>query len=75
LHSHVVDGWWLVAAGLVTIAVGVNARTALLLLFPSILRDFGGNSAVSGMFSLGLPVSAFLIRTRPSGARRSIARR
>ena len=33
-------GWVLVAIGFLTMAVGVNARTAFSLLFPPILRDF-----------------------------------
>jgi hypothetical protein len=34
-------GWLLVAIGFVTMAVGVNARTAFSLLFPPILDEFG----------------------------------
>ena len=52
-------GWVLVAIGFLTMAVGVNARTAFSLLFPPILRDFGGDSAVTaGIFSFGFLVSA-----------------
>src|SRR5215472_2107762 len=34
-------GWLLVAVGFITMAVGVNARTAFSLLFPAILDEFG----------------------------------
>jgi MFS family permease len=52
-------GWVLVAVGFLTMAVGVNARTAFSLLFPPILRDFGWDSAMTaGIFSFGFLVSA-----------------
>jgi MFS family permease len=52
-------GWLLVAIGFVTMAIGVNARTAFSLLFPAILRDFGWDSGVTaGIFSFGFLVSA-----------------
>ncbi|MGE0260444.1 MAG: MFS transporter, partial [Alphaproteobacteria bacterium] len=52
-------GWVLVAIGFLTMAVGVNARTAFSLLFPPILGDFGGDSALTaGIFSFGFLVSA-----------------
>jgi MFS family permease len=52
-------GWVLVAIGFLTMAVGVNARTAFSLLFPPILRDFGWDSGVTaGVFSFGFLVSA-----------------
>jgi MFS family permease len=52
-------GWVLVAIGFLTMAVGVNARTAFSLFFPPILRDFGGDSGVTaGIFSFGFLVSA-----------------
>ena len=38
-------GWLLVAIGFVTMAVGVNARTAFSLLFPPILDEFGWDAA------------------------------
>ena len=34
-------GWLLVAVAFVTMAVGVNARTAFSLLFPAVLTEFG----------------------------------
>ena len=54
-------GWWLVAIAFVTMAVGVNARTAFSLLFPSILAESGwGQSVTAGIFSFGFLVSAFV---------------
>ena len=54
-------GWVLVAVGFLTMAVGVNARTAFSLLFPPILRDFGWDSGVTaGVFSFGFLVSAVI---------------
>src|SRR5438270_199799 len=52
-------GWLLVAVGFVTMAVGVNARTAFSLLFPAILAEFGWDRGVTaGAFSFGFLVSA-----------------
>src|SRR3954468_9721071 len=54
-------GWLLVAVAFVTMAVGVNARTAFSLLFPPILDEFGWErGATAGVFSFGFLVSAFL---------------
>ena len=54
-------GWVLVAIGFLTMAVGVNARTAFSLLFPPILRDFHWDSGVTaGVFSFGFLVSALV---------------
>jgi hypothetical protein len=54
-------GWIIVAAGFVTMAIGVNARTAFSLLFPPILDEFGWDRGVTaGAFSFGFLVSAFL---------------
>ena len=54
-------GWIIVAAAFVTMAVGVNARTAFSLLFPPILTEFGWDrGVVAGVFSFGFFVSAFL---------------
>ena len=54
-------GWIIVAAAFVTMAVGVNARTAFSLLFPPILTEFGWErGVVAGVFSFGFFVSAFL---------------
>ena len=52
-------GWLLVAIAFVTMAVGVNARTAFSLLFPAILDEFGWDRGVTaGAFSFGFLVSA-----------------
>jgi MFS family permease len=50
-----------VAVAFVTMAVGVNARTAFSLLFPRILDEFGWERGVTaGAFSFGFLVSAVL---------------
>jgi len=54
-------GWVLVAVAFVTMAVGVNARTAFSLLFPPILNEFGWDRGVTaGAFSFGFLVSAII---------------
>src|SRR2546427_4154638 len=54
-------GWVLVAVAFVTMAVGVNARTAFSLLFPPILDEFGWERGLTaGAFSFGFLVSAAL---------------
>ena len=54
-------GWVIVAVVFVTMAVGVNARTAFSLLFPPILDEFGWErGATAGAFSFGFLVSAGL---------------
>src|SRR5690348_1489328 len=54
-------GWVLVAVAFVTMAVGVNARTAYSLLFPAMLDEFGWSRGVTaGAFSFGFLVSAFV---------------
>ena len=54
-------GWVVVAVVFVTMAVGVNARTAFSLLFPPILDEFGWERGVTaGAFSFGFLVSAVL---------------
>jgi MFS family permease len=54
-------GWIIVAAGFVTMAIGVNARTAFSLLFPPILDEYGWERGVTaGVFSFGFFVSAML---------------
>ncbi len=54
-------GWLLVAAAFVTMAIGVNARTAFSLLFPPILAEFDWDRGVtSGVFSFGFLVSAIV---------------
>ena len=52
-------GWLLVAIAFITMAVGVNARTAFSLLFPAILDEFGWDRGITaGAFSFGVLVSA-----------------
>ena len=54
-------GWVLVAVAFVTMAVGVNARTAFSLLFPAILAEFHWDRGVTaGAFSFGFLVSAMI---------------
>jgi MFS family permease len=54
-------GWIIVAVVFVTMALGVNARTAFSLLFPPIVDEFGWERGVTaGAFSFGFLVSAFL---------------
>ncbi len=54
-------GWMVVGVVFVTMAFGVNARTAFSLLFPPILAEFGWDRGVTaGAFSFGFLVSAVL---------------
>ena len=54
-------GWILVGVSFVTMAIGVNARTAFSLLFPSILDEFGWDRGVTaGAFSFGFLISALV---------------
>src|SRR5256714_10068067 len=54
-------GWIIVAAAFVTMAIGVNARTAFSLLVPPILDEYGWDRAsVAGIFSLGFLSSALI---------------
>jgi MFS family permease len=54
-------GWILIAVAFVTMAVGVNARTAFSLLFPAILDEFGWDRGMTaGAFSFGFLVSALV---------------
>jgi MFS family permease len=54
-------GWLLVAVSFVTMAVGVNARTAFSLLYPPILKDFGWDRGLTaGIFSFGFLLSALI---------------
>ncbi len=51
-------GWIIIAVTFVTMAIGVNARTAFSLLFPPILGEFGWDRGVTaGAFSFGFVVS------------------
>jgi MFS family permease len=52
-------GWVIVAVAFVTMAVGVNTRTAFSLLLPPILDEFGwSHSVTAGAFSFGFLVTA-----------------
>jgi MFS family permease len=54
-------GWIVVAIAFVTLAVGVNARTAFSLFLPPILDEFGWDRGLAaGAFSFGFLVSAGL---------------
>src|SRR6266508_669320 len=51
-------GWVVVAVAFVTMAIGVNARTAFSLFFPAMLDEFGWERGVTaGAFSVGFIVS------------------
>ncbi|HET6182334.1 MAG TPA: MFS transporter [Acetobacteraceae bacterium] len=61
VRPRIFYGWLLVAVAFVTMAVGVNARTAYSLLFPAILGEFHWDRGVTaGAFSFGFFVSAFV---------------
>jgi MFS family permease len=52
-------GWVLVGVAFVTMAIGVNARTAFSLLFPPILDEFRWDRGITaGAFSFGFLISA-----------------
>src|SRR6202047_84542 len=52
-------GWVIVVVTFVTMAIGVNARTAFSLFFPPIIDEFGWERGVpAGAFSFGFGVSA-----------------
>ena len=52
-------GWMIVAVTFVTMAIGVNARTAFSLFYPPILAEFGWERGVTaGAFSFGFVASA-----------------
>src|SRR5580704_5559544 len=54
-------GWIIIAVTFVTMAIGVNARTAFSLLFPPILGEFGWDRGLTaGIFSFGFLVSALV---------------
>ncbi|MFZ1101456.1 MAG: MFS transporter [Hyphomicrobiaceae bacterium] len=54
-------GWLIVGVVFVSMAIGVNARTAFSLLFPPILEEFRWDRAVTaGAFSFGFLVSALM---------------
>jgi MFS family permease len=54
-------GWMIVVVVFVTMAIGVNARTAFSLLFPPIISEFGWERGVTaGAFSFGFIVSGIM---------------
>ena len=58
-HLPFFYGWVIVVVTFVTMAIGVNARTAFSLFFPPILNEFGWERGVTaGAFSFGFVVSA-----------------
>ena len=61
LRGSLFYGWVIVAVAFVTMAIGVNARTAFSLLFPPIVDEFGWDrAATAGAFSFGFLVTAVL---------------
>lgn len=59
--SRIFYGWVIVGVTFVTMAIGVNARTAFSLLFSPILDEFGWDRGVTaGAFSFGFLVSAIM---------------
>src|SRR6202007_2336904 len=62
LRLPIFYGWIIVAAAFVTMAIGVNARTAFSLLFPPILDEFGWDrGSVAGIFSFGFFISPLVL--------------
>ncbi|WP_315807094.1 MULTISPECIES: MFS transporter [unclassified Bradyrhizobium] len=54
-------GWVVVAVTFVTMAIGVNARTAFSLFFPPILSEFGWERGITaGAFSFGFVISGIV---------------
>src|SRR5437762_13791102 len=54
-------GWVIAAVAFVTMAIGVNARTAFSLLFAPIVDEFGWDrGATAAAFSFGFILAAFL---------------
>ena len=54
-------GWVVVAVTFVTMAIGVNARTAFSLFFPPIISEFGWERGITaGAFSFGFVVSGIV---------------
>ena len=54
-------GWMIVVVVFVTMAIGVNARTAFSLLFPPVISEFGWDRGVTaGAFSFGFVVSGIM---------------
>jgi MFS family permease len=61
LRGRVFYGWVIVSVAFVTMAIGVNARTAFSLLFPPIVDEFGWDrGATAAAFSFGFILAAVL---------------
>jgi len=61
LLAPVFYGWVIVAVAFITMAIGVNARTAFSLLLPPIVDEFGWErGATAGAFSFGFILAAVL---------------
>jgi len=61
LRERLFYGWVIVAVAFVTMAIGVNARTAFSLLFPPIVDEFGWDrGATAAAFSFGFILAAVL---------------
>ena len=61
LLGRVFYGWVIVAVACVTMAIGVNARSAFSLLFPPIVDEFGWDrGATAAAFSFGFILAALL---------------
>ena len=59
MHVRFFYGWIIIAVTFVTMAIGVNARTAFSLLFPPIIEEFHWERGVTaGAFSFGFVASA-----------------
>lgn len=56
-HLPFYYGWVVIAVGFLTMAVGVNSRTAFSLLFPAMLSEFGWErGATAATFSIGFMI-------------------
>ncbi len=54
-------GWVVIAVAFVTMAIGVNSRTAFSLLFPPILDEFGwSRGSLAATFSIGFVLAALI---------------
>lgn len=54
-------GWLIIGVAIVTMAIGVSARTAFSLLLPPLINEFGWDRGlVAGAFSFGFLISAAL---------------
>jgi hypothetical protein len=66
-------GWMIVAVIFVTMAIGVNARTAFSLFFPPIIAEFGWERGVTaGAFSFGFVISGIMSPSAPAASASAI---